>query len=100
MAIKVHSSFSVHPGTWLRTELVEPYRLTIVAGAEALGVTRVALSNLLNDKAALCANMALRFEKGFGISADTMMRMQASYDVAQARTHADELHVTRVAKAA
>jgi len=37
MAIKVHSSFSVHPGPWLRTELVEPYRLTIVAAAEALG---------------------------------------------------------------
>lgn len=67
MAIKVHSSFSVHPGPWLRTELVEPYRLTIVAAAEALGVTRVALSNLLNGKAALSANMALRFEKGFGI---------------------------------
>jgi addiction module HigA family antidote len=100
MAIKVHSSFFVHPGPWLRTELVEPYGLTVSGAAEALGVTRVAMSNLLNGKAALSADMALRFEKAFGMSADTMMRMQAAYDIAQARMHIDDLDVTRIAKAA
>lgn len=100
MAITVHSSFHVHPGPWLRAEFVEPYRLTIVAAAQALGVTRVTLSNLLNGKAALSADMALRFEKAFGISADVLMRMQAAYDIAQAREHAHKLAVTRIAKAA
>jgi addiction module HigA family antidote len=100
MAIKVHASFSVHPGPWLRAEFVEPYRLTVVATAQALGVTRVAMSNLLNGKAALSADMALRFEKAFGISADVLMRMQAAYDIAQAREHEDALEVTRISQAA
>ena len=58
------------------------------------------MSNLLNGKAALSADMALRFEKAFGISADTLMRMQAAYDLVQARSHEDKLVVTRIAKAA
>lgn len=100
MAIKVHASFSVHPGPWLRAEFVAPHRLTVVATAQALGVTRVAMSNLLNGKAALSADMALRFEKAFGISADVLMRMQAAYDIAQAREHEDALEVTRISQAA
>lgn len=100
MAIKVHSSFHVHPGPWLRKEMVEPNGLTVSAAAEALGVTRVAMSNLLNGKAALSADMALRFEKAFGISADTLLRMQSAYDLVQARAHADQLIVTRITKAA
>ncbi|MFC0203100.1 HigA family addiction module antitoxin [Novosphingobium soli] len=100
MAVKVHSFFSVHPGPWLRTEFIEPYGLTVSSASEALGVTRVTLSNLFNGKAALSADMALRFEKAFGVSADTLMRMQAAHDIAQARAHADDLVVTRIAKAA
>lgn len=87
MGIDIHPSIFVHPGPWLRTEFIEAYGLTVSAAAEALGVTRVAMSNLLNGKAALSADMALRFEKAFGISADTMVRMQAAYDIAQARVH-------------
>jgi plasmid maintenance system antidote protein VapI len=51
MAIKLHPSFAVHPGEWLRTEFVEPYGLNVTLTAEKLGVTRQAMSNLLNRSA-------------------------------------------------
>ena len=100
MAIKVHASFHVHPGPWLREEMVVPHGLTVTQAAEHLGVTRPAMSNLLNGKAGLSAEMALRFEKAFGISADTLMRMQSAYELAQAREHEDEINVKRFAEAA
>ena len=56
--------------------------------AAALDVTRQALSNLVNEKAALTADMALRLEKAFGVSMALLMRMQLAYDVAQARASA------------
>ena len=95
MAIKLHPSIFVHPGVWLRHEIVEPYGLTVSKVAEHLGVTRPAMSNLLNGKAALSPEMAIRFEKGFGIPAATMLRMQAGYDLAQAELRADEIKVGR-----
>lgn len=96
MAIKLHRSFSVHPGPWLRRNVVEPYRLTQAEAAGHLGVTRVALSNLLNGKAALSPEMAIRFEKAFGISAATMLRMQAAHDLARAESVAEGIKVKRV----
>lgn len=99
MAIKLHSSFAVHPGAWLRTEIVEPHNLTVGAAAEHLGVTRQTLSKLLNGNQDLTADMAIRFEKVFGISADTMIRMQAAHDIAQARLHEDEIEVRQLAAA-
>ncbi|MGO4175527.1 HigA family addiction module antitoxin [Bosea sp. TAF32] len=100
MGIKLHASFAVHPGEWLRSELVEPYGLNVTVAAEKLKVTRQAMSNLLNSKAGLSAEMAIRFEKAFGVRADTLLRMQAVYDLAQARGHEKEIIVERVAKAA
>lgn len=100
MTIKLHSSFAVHPGKWLRTEIVEPHGMNVSGLARHMRVTRPAMSNLLNGKAALSANMAIRFEKAFGISADTLMRMQSAYDLAQAREHGDEIAVEAVEKAA
>ena len=97
MAIKLHSSFAVHPGSWLRDEFVTPREITITTLAKALGVTRQAASNLLNANAGLSAEMAIRFEKLFGISADTLMRMQARYDLSQARAHQDEIVVGELA---
>jgi addiction module HigA family antidote len=97
MAIKLHPSFAVHPGAWLRTEIVEPHGLSVTIAAEKLGVTRQAMSNLLNGKAALSAEMAIRFEKAFGVRAETMLRMQAAYDLVEARAHEDEIKVERVA---
>ena len=97
MAIKLHSSFAVHPGAWLRSEIVEPHGLTVTVAAEKLKVTRQAMSNLLNGNAGLSADMAIRFEKGFGLRADTLLRMQAAYDLAQARAHEKDIKVERVA---
>ncbi len=97
MAVKLHKSFAVHPGEWLRAELVEPSGLNITQAAEKLHVTRQAMSNLLNGHQGLSAEMAIRFEKAFGVLADTLMRMQAAYELAQAREHEDEIVVDALA---
>ena len=97
MTIKLHSSFAVHPGAWLRAEAVEPAGLSVTGAAARLCVTRQAMSNLLNGKAGLSAEMAIRFEKAFALSAATLLRMQASYELARARGREDEILVERVA---
>ena len=97
MAIKLHPSFAVHPGAWLRSEIVEQHGLSITDAAARLHVTRQAMSNLLGGRAGLSAEMALRFEKAFGLSADTLMRMQAAHDLAQVRARGDSIEVERVA---
>ena len=100
MAIKLHPSIRVHPGRWLKADVVDHYGMTVSRVAEHLGVTRPAMSNLLNGKAALSPEMAIRFQKAFGISAETMLRMQAAYDLAQAELRADEIKVERWPEAA
>jgi antitoxin HigA-1 len=100
MALKMHPSFAVHLGDWLRSEIVEPAQVSVTALAEHIGVSRQALSNLLNGHAILSADMAIRFEKAFGIKADTLLRMQASYELAQARLREREIDVRRYARAA
>lgn len=97
MAIKLHSSFAVHPGLWLRTEVVEPHGFSVTALAERLGVTRQALSSLLNGRAGLSAEMAIRFEKAFGLGAETILRMQTAHDLAKARAYSDQIKVRPVA---
>lgn len=93
MAIKLHPSFAVHPGEWLRAEIVEPAGLNVTDAAERLCVTRQAMSNLLNGNAGLSAEMAIRFEKAFGLKADTLMRMQSAHELAQARARWDDIEV-------
>lgn len=93
MAIKLHDSFAVHPGAWLRAEIVEPAGLSVTALAERLRVTRQAASNLLNGNAGLSAEMAIRFEKAFGLKAATLMRMQAAHALAEAWAREDEIVV-------
>ena len=100
MAMKIHPLVYVHPGPWLRRNVIDHYAMTVSRVAALLGVTRPAMSNLLNGKAALSPEMAIRFEKGFGIPAATMMRMQAGYDLAQVELRADEIRVERVPEAA
>lgn len=100
MAIQLHRSFAVHPGAWLRSEVVEPHGLTVRAAAEHLKVARQSMSALLNCRSGLSAEMAIRFEKAFGISADTLMRMQAAHDMADARAHADDIQVVPVLETA
>jgi len=97
MAIKLHRSFAVHPGLWLREEVVEPAGLNVTGLADHLGVSRQAMSKLLNGHQGLSAEMAIRFEKAFGLVADTLMRMQSAHELAEARAHEDEIEVERVA---
>ena len=74
-----------HPGDFIRTEIIEPQGLSVTAAARVLQVSRPALSSLVNGKAALSGDMALRIEKAFGVKMDILMRMQASYDIARTR---------------
>lgn len=74
-----------HPGRLVRQECLEPLSLTVTEAAKALGVTRQTLNNLVNEDAGISPEMAIRLEKAFGSTADTWLRMQAAYDLAQAR---------------
>ena len=84
-----------HPGEFIRTEIIEPAGLTVTAAAAVLQVSRPALSSLLNAKADLSGDMALRIEQAFGVQMDTLMRMQSSYDIAQTRERAGQIRVKR-----
>lgn len=82
-----------HPGGFVKSEIIEALGLSVTDAAHALGVTRPALSALLNERAHLSPEMALRIEKAFGVSMDTLMRMQNSFDIAQARKRENEINV-------
>jgi len=88
-----------HPGNFIRTEIIAPAGLTVTAAALALRVSRPTLSSLLNAKAGLSGDMALRIEKAFGVRMDTLMRMQASYDIAQTRKREKLIEVRRLSLA-
>ena len=85
-----------HPGDFIRTEIIEAAGLTVTAGAIALRVSRPTLSSLLNGRADLSGDMALRIEKAFGVKMDTLMRMQSSYDIAQTRKRENQIRVPRI----
>jgi antitoxin HigA-1 len=84
-----------HPGEFLRMEVLEPHRLSATQAAELLGVRRAMLSDLLNGNTALSPEMALRWEKAFGVSMDMMLRMQSAYDAAKMRRLAGDVDVKR-----
>ncbi len=84
-----------HPGGFIRAEILEELKLSIARAADILGVRRATLSDLVNEKAALSPEMALRIEKAFGISMDTLLRMQAWYDTIAMRQREDEISVKR-----
>lgn len=100
MALTMHPSIISHPGPWLREEIVKPHGLTVTQVSELLDVSRQNMSLFLNGHSSLSAIMALRFEKAFGVSADTMLRMQAAYELAQARLREGELGLERVKRVA
>jgi addiction module HigA family antidote len=88
-----------HPGDLIRTEIIEPLGLTVTAAAKILQVSRPALSSLLNGKADLSGEMALRIEKAFGPKMDTLMRIQSVYDIAQTRKRQGKIRVRRYRRA-
>lgn len=86
-----------HPGKHVRVTCLEPLELTVTAAASALGISRQALNNLVNEKAGISADMAIRFEKmGWG-TADGWMRLQMNYDLSQARKRAGNITVHPIA---
>ncbi len=100
MALPMHPSLAVHPGDWLKSEVVDPHGVSINRLAASFRVTRQTLSNLFNGHTALSAEMAIPFEKAFGIKADTLMRMQMTFDMAKARARAGDIIVDEVLPAA
>lgn len=82
-----------HPGGVVRRQCLEPLGLTVTEAAKGLGVTRQALSDLLNEKAGISVEMAIRLSKAFGSSPETWLGMQMAYDLWQARSRANSVKV-------
>ena len=87
----------VHPGA-LASANLEELGVSVAAAAKAMKVTRQQLYNVLRARSAVSPEMALRFEKAFGGSAEMWLRMQVAYDLAQARKHRRNLNITRLAE--
>jgi addiction module HigA family antidote len=87
-----------HPGLSVLHDCLEPLGLSVAKGADVLGVTRQALNNLVTGKAGVSAEMAIRLDKAFGGGAETWLRLQAAYDLAQAQKRAGKIKVRRVAE--
>jgi antitoxin HigA-1 len=84
-----------HPGRSIRNACLEPLGLSITDGAKILGVTRQALNNVVNGKSGISPEMAIRLSKAFGSTAETWLRMQLAYDLAQARKDEGKIKVQR-----
>lgn len=82
-----------HPGEVIRTEIIEAHNLSVTAAAKVLGVSRQALSSLLNGQADLSGDMALRIEKAFGPKIETLLGMQSAYDIFQTRQRQGKIKV-------
>ena len=89
-----------HPGLSVRHDCLEPLGLNVTEAAKRLGVSRKQLSDIVNCHAGISPEMAIRLDKAFGGGADTWLRLQAAYDLAQAMKHADEIKVERLPPAA
>ena len=85
----------VHPGLLVR-ECLDDLGLTVAEAAAALHITRQQLHNIVAGRSGVTPEMAIRFEKAFGSTADTWLRMQMNYDLAQARQHASEIVIERL----
>ena len=88
-----------HPGRIVRQECIEALGLTVTEAARALGVTRQALNNLVNLKAGISPEMAIRLSKAFGSSPEVWLGMQMAYALAQLEKEAGKIKVQRVAAA-
>ena len=96
MGIELDPSIISHPGPWMQRTFLDHYGLSVTDCAAHLGVSRQNMSTVLNGRASLSAMMALRFEKAFGVSAETLLRMQVAYDLAQLKLRGAEPDVKRL----
>ena len=84
-----------HPGQSVRHDCIEAVGLSVTDAAKVLGVTRQALNNLVNGKAGISPEMAIRLDKVFGGSAEAWLSLQTAYDLAQARKNVDIIEIKR-----
>lgn len=84
-----------HPGLSVKHDCIEPLGLTVTRAAEVLGVTRQTLNDLIHCRRGISPEMAIRLDMAFGGGANTWMRLQAAYDLAQARKKAGAIKVQR-----
>jgi len=84
-----------HPGGIIRRQCLEPLELSVTEAAAGLGITRQALSDLLNEKSGVSVDMALRLSKAFGSSPEMWLGLQTAYDLWRARSLNRTLKVTR-----
>jgi addiction module HigA family antidote len=85
-----------HPGRILRQECIEPLGLTVSNAAAKLGVTRQTLNNLVNGRAGVSPEMAIRLAKAFGSTPELWLGLQMQYDLAQAARAAARIKVRRI----
>jgi addiction module HigA family antidote len=84
-----------HPGRIVREECLQPLGLSVTSGAKILGVSRQTLNNLVNQRAGISPEMAIRLAKAFGSNAQTWLQMQSNYDLAQALKSENKIRVRR-----
>lgn len=82
-----------HPGAFIKSEVLDELGLSVTKAAEVLGVRRATLSDLLNEKAALSPEMALRLEKAFHLNMDMLLKMQAWYDATEMRKQEGKIKI-------
>ena len=82
-----------HPGLSVRVDCLEPLGLSVTEAAKVLGVSRAALSRLINGKAGVSPEMAIRLSKAFGSTPESWIRMQAAYDLAQAQAREGQIKI-------
>lgn len=88
-----------HPGEILRQLWLEPLKLTITEAAAALDVSRKTLSGIVNGRASITPEMAVRLDMAFGKSAESWLAYQAAYDLWHVNQRRDGLHVRRLTSA-
>jgi addiction module HigA family antidote len=88
-----------HPGRIVREDCLEPLGLTVTSGAKILGVSRQTLNNIVNQRAGISPEMAIRLAKAFGSTAQTWLRLQSNYDLAQALKSESKIRVRRYPRA-
>lgn len=89
-----------HPGLSVRHDCLEPLGLSITEAAKKLRISRKQLSDVVNGRSGISPGMAIRLDMAFGGGAETWLRLQVTYDLAQAMRGANRLKVARIGKKA
>ena len=88
-----------HPGGIVKRQCLEPLGLSVTRAAKGLGITRQALSELINERTGVSVEMAIRLSKAFGSTPETWLGMQVAYDLWQAQDRARDISVEHFAPA-